>query len=77
MTTAGTLALGGLTLVNPCTLTTSGSGNDVYTAKFRSADGTRVWTSWYSGPQYDDAWGIAVTGGGVRYTIGVANPVNG
>lgn len=56
---------------------TSGSGNDVYTAKFRSAGGTRVWTSWYSGPQYDDASGIAVTSGGVCYTIGVSNPVNG
>jgi len=55
----------------------TGATRDVYTAKFRSADGERLWTSWYDSAAYDHAWGIAVTGAGVSYMIGESYAANG
>ena len=49
---------------------TSASSVDAYTARFRRSNGSRVWTSWYSTPENDGTWALAVTDSGTTYAAG-------
>lgn len=51
------------------------AGNwDIYTARFRAADGSRQWTSWYDSSVSDSGWTMAVTSAGDTYLAGDISP---
>ena len=46
---------------------------DLYTARYRPADGVQEWATWYDGSGYDQSYDIAVDHSGVSYVAGNTN----